>query len=141
MNSPEERRGPDLASSARRPIRFAIVGVSNTLVDFIVFFLLQGLIGPFAQAAGYAAGTANSYYWNRRWTFKTDQPRQKGELGRFLVVNLTVALLTSVLLALLNLFLPVWMSKVLVTVPGMALNYILSKVWVFRPAAAEKPNL
>ncbi|OWR26506.1 hypothetical protein CDO73_25775 [Saccharibacillus sp. O23] len=124
-----------------RPLRFAVVGVSNTLVDFLVFFLLQGLIGPIAQAVGYAAGTANSYYWNRRWTFKTDQPRQKGELTRFLVVNVTVALLTTALLSLLNLFMPVWAAKVLVTVPGMALNYVLSKVWVFRPAATDKPNL
>nr|WP_216674058.1 GtrA family protein [Saccharibacillus endophyticus] len=118
-------------------MRFAIVGVSNTLVDFIVFFLLEGLIGPIAQIAGYAAGTANSYYWNRRWTFKTDQPRQKGELTRFLIVNLTVALLTTALLTLLDLFMPVWAAKALVTVPGMALNYMLSKVWVFRP---ETPN-
>lgn len=123
-----------------RPLRFAVVGVSNTLVDFIVFFLLEGLIGPIAQIAGYAAGTANSYYWNRRWTFKTDQPRQKGELTRFLVVNLTVALLTAALLTLLHLFMPVWAAKVLVTVPGMALNYMLSKVWVFRPAANDTPN-
>ena len=123
-----------------KPLRFAIVGVSNTLVDFIVFFLLEGLIGPIAQIAGYAAGTANSYYWNRRWTFKTDQPRQKGELTRFLIVNLTVALLTTALLTLLNLFMPVWAAKALVTVPGMALNYMLSKVWVFRPAATETPN-
>lgn len=124
-----------------RPLRFAVVGVSNTLVDFLVFFLLQGLIGPIAQAVGYAAGTANSYYWNRRWTFKTDQPRQKGELTRFLVVNVTVALLTTLLLSLLDAFMPVWAAKVLVTVPGMALNYVLSKIWVFRPAAADKPNL
>ncbi|NGZ77848.1 GtrA family protein [Saccharibacillus sp. VR-M41] len=130
-----------MKQDSARPLRFAVVGVSNTVVDFVVFFLLQSLIGPFAQAAGYAAGTANSYYWNRRWTFKTDQPRQKGELLRFLVVNATVALLTSLLLALLDLFMPVWTAKVLVTVPGMAFNYVLSKVWVFRPAAAEKPNL
>lgn len=124
-----------------RPLRFAVVGVSNTLVDFVIFFLLQGLIGPIAQAVGYAAGTANSYYWNRRWTFKTDQPRQKGELTRFLVVNVTVALLTTLLLSLLDAFMPVWAAKVLVTVPGMALNYVLSKIWVFRTAAADKPNL
>ncbi len=132
---------PRPAKVSARPLRFAVVGVSNTLVDFLVFFLLQGLIGSPAQAVGYAAGTANSYYWNRRWTFKTDQPRQKGELTRFLIVNITVALLTTALLSLLNGFMPVWASKILVTVPGMALNYVLSKIWVFRSAAVDKPNL
>ncbi|OWA33107.1 hypothetical protein B9G55_23415 [Saccharibacillus sp. O16] len=132
---------PRSVKASARPLRFAVVGVSNTFVDFLVFFLLQGLIGPIAQAVGYAAGTANSYYWNRRWTFKTDQPRQKGELMRFLIVNLTVALLTTALLSLLNLLMPVWAAKVLVTVPGMVLNYLLSKLWVFRPAAVDKPNL
>lgn len=119
-----------------RPLRFAVVGFSNTAVDFIVFFLLQGWIGPFAQAAGYAAGTANSYYWNSRWTFGTKRTRQKGELSRFIIVNLTVAFLTSALLVLLDRFIPVWAAKVLVTVPGLALNYILSRRWVFRQEAA-----
>lgn len=120
------------ANALGRPLRFAIVGVSNTAVDFIVFFLLQGWLGPLAQAAGYAAGTANSYVWNRGWTFRSDSPASRGELLRFLLANGVVALLTSFLLIRLEPFLPLWMSKIAVTVPGLALNYMLSRYWVFR---------
>ncbi|MCQ4088695.1 GtrA family protein [Saccharibacillus sp. JS10] len=126
-----------LTQISSRPLRFAIVGVSNTIVDFIVFFLLQHVLGPFAQIAGYAAGTANSYYWNRRWTFATHKSQSKGEWIRFIVVNVIVALLTTLILIGLNTFLPLWIAKVIVTLPSLALNYVLNKLWVFRPATVE----
>ena len=125
------------AQISSRPLRFAIVGASNTIVDFVVFFLLQPILGPFAQIAGYAAGTVNSYYWNRRWTFATHKNQSKGEWIRFAVVNVTVALLTTLILIGLHTCLPLWIAKVIVTVPSLALNYVLNKLWVFRPPTAE----
>ncbi len=113
--------------------RFAAVGVSNTAIDFIVFMLLQHLTGvAAAQIIGYSAGTANSYYWNRKWTFARGKGWDGAELIRFLLVNLSVALITSFVINLIPATIPVWIAKLCVTVLGLGINFGFSKLWVFR---------
>ncbi|WP_411345172.1 GtrA family protein [Paenibacillus sp. WLX1005] len=118
---------------SNQAVRFAAVGVSNTVIDFIVFMLLQNLTGvAAAQILGYSAGTANSYYWNRKWTFARDKGWDVGELIRFLVVNICVAVITSIAISLVPVTIPVWMAKIAVTILGLGINFGFSKLWVFR---------
>lgn len=53
-------------------IKFALVGVVNTLIDFAVYALLTtiGVNYILAQWISYSAGILNSYVMNRKWTFK-----------------------------------------------------------------------
>ncbi len=86
-----------------RFVRFCITGGLNTLVDFIVFFLLTGsLKWPVipSQVISYSAGILNSYCINRRWTFQTRNQFFGREMLWFIGVNLCV-LGVSVLFALL----------------------------------------
>jgi putative flippase GtrA len=55
----------------RQFVRFLVVGVSNTLISFIVYRLLLAVSMPYAVAAplSFAAGALNGYILNRRWTF------------------------------------------------------------------------
>lgn len=118
---------------SNQAVRFAAVGVSNTAIDFIVFMLLQHLIGvTTAQLVGYSAGTANSYYWNRKWTFARDKGIDPAELLRFLIVNICVAVITSLAISLIPSVIPVWAAKIAVTLLGLAINFGFSKLWVFR---------
>lgn len=118
---------------SNQAVRFAAVGVSNTVIDFIVFMLLQNLTGvAAAQILGYSAGTANSYYWNRKWTFARDKGWDVGELIRFLVVNICVAVITSIAISLVPATIPVWIAKIAVTILGLGINFGFSKLWVFR---------
>ncbi|MBB6284055.1 GtrA family protein [Geobacillus subterraneus] len=113
--------------------RFATVGVGNTMVDFVVFFLLTaaGVPAAAAQVVSYGAGVANSYVWNRRWTFQMKQKANIGELLRFLAVNgLSLGMSLVVLLAAERLG-PLWLAKGAGTVVGMAVNFIGSRCWVF----------
>lgn len=83
-------------------IKFALIGVSNTLVDYGVTFALNVAFGLFvlARIIGYICGVANSYFWNSRWTFREERRRDTREILSFLIVNL-VTLGISVLLQLL----------------------------------------
>lgn len=118
---------------ANQAIRFATVGVSNTVIDFIVFMLLQSVTGVVAaQFIGYGAGTLNSYLWNRRWTFARGKGFDFSEMIRFLLVNITVAIITAIAISLVPASIPVWIAKVAVTILGLAINYTVSKLWVFR---------
>jgi len=57
-------------------IKFGIVGVSNTAVDWVVFFMITQLIiadksfEPTAKVISFLAAMLNSYIWNTIWTFK-----------------------------------------------------------------------
>lgn len=118
---------------ANQAIRFATVGVSNTVIDFIVFMLLQSVTGVVAaQFIGYGAGTLNSYLWNRRWTFARGKGFDFSEMIRFLLVNITVAIITAIAISLVPDSIPVWIAKIAVTILGLAINYTVSKLWVFR---------
>jgi putative flippase GtrA len=54
--------------------RFLLVGVSNTLVSIVVYRLLLRLGVPYVAGAAlaFAAGAANGYVLNRRWTFRAE---------------------------------------------------------------------
>lgn len=71
-------------------VKFGIVGVLNTLVDFAVFQTLNLLLGWVyaAQVCGYTCGIINSYLWNSNWTFREQRTRSLREITLFVLVNL-----------------------------------------------------
>ncbi len=53
-------------------LKYAVVGVLNTVVTFIAIYVCKALLGlnPYASnAIGYALGIINSFLWNRSWVF------------------------------------------------------------------------
>lgn len=60
-------------------IKFALVGVVNTLIDFAVYALLTtiGVNYILAQWISYSAGILNSYVMNRKWTFEKKEKRDR----------------------------------------------------------------
>lgn len=77
--------------SARREfIVFSLVGVVNSAIQYAVFLTLFRIVGApmlLASSIGYLCGVANSYYMNRRWTFRMAHKGHGREFGRFCVVN------------------------------------------------------
>lgn len=64
-------------------IKYGIIGVSNTLLTLITFYLLNTVAGcsvNFANASGYVIGVANSFIWNKNWVFKTKRNVKKEAL-------------------------------------------------------------
>jgi putative flippase GtrA len=53
-------------------VKFGIVGISNTLITFIVYTVLLKGFGVWyiaASAIGFIVGATNGFMLNRRWTF------------------------------------------------------------------------
>lgn len=121
-------------------LAFNLVGLLNTAIDFLLFTLLLWL-GTYylvAQIIAYGAGMINSFVLNSRYTFhKRDglvsKPQQINRGLRFALWNFLLLGLTLLLLAA---FTELWgmnevVSKVIVTVITVALNFYGSKKWVF----------
>lgn len=120
-------------------IKFAMVGVVNTLIDAGVYFLL--LLIPFfqsaylaAQAISYTCGVVNSLFMNKSFTFK-----EKGSMGAkrillfFLVNIISLGISMAVLYFCNDVFhLSQLISKAIATVFSMAVNFTLNKLLVFK---------
>ena len=122
-----------------RLLKFAVIGVSNTLVDYLVFFLLNN-ISPTGygvnQAISYTCGMLNSFILNRRWTFSDSRENRKipGQFWRFIVINgisLAVTVVTMTVLVY-TLGLNAYLAKVLVILIAQAINFLGYRLWVFR---------
>ncbi|MEG1547879.1 MAG: GtrA family protein [Clostridia bacterium] len=91
-------RDADVKNSVMQFVKFNLVGVINSAVDFGIYTLLTllGLNYIISQVISYSCGVANSYLWNSSWTFKEQRKRNWREIALFILVNL-VALGTSTL--------------------------------------------
>ncbi|MEO3943909.1 GtrA family protein [Gorillibacterium sp. CAU 1737] len=140
-------------------LKFGLVGVGNTMVDFAVYTILYYVGVPYrvAQCFSYAAGTLNSYILNKKWTFAAKKPAASAdstadaprtdthkanaaEALRFLVVNLFTLGLSILLLGLLKeqLGLHAIVAKLLVTLVTTLVNFVGSKLWVFRRSDLDR---
>ena len=122
MPQPEEPA--DYSAGLKQFSKFLVVGVSNFVISFAVFYLLYnfwklssifyGLLGQagkdlenlilqlgatsldatLANIFGYGAGTINSFIWNKFWTFRA-QHKTSSQFVRFLLLNITCLIFSS----------------------------------------------
>ncbi len=66
-------------------LRYAVVGVMNTLLTLVIIFVCKSLLGVnpwLANAIGYVAGFINSFLWNKLWVFRSNNAMM-GEAVKF----------------------------------------------------------
>jgi putative flippase GtrA len=75
------------SNGATAPIRFGLVGAANTITGLAVIAagLAIGLGDIPANALGYAAGLAQGFILNRRWTFPRNDQAPRGQFLRYLL--------------------------------------------------------
>jgi putative flippase GtrA len=123
----------DLISQA---LRFGIVGVINTLLDIILFYLLVQFLGlsqvqVLAKAFSFFAGTLSSYWLNSQWTFQ-HAPNSR-TLVKFICVSLLLLVVNVAVFQLIfestrnNLF-----GVLAATAATFALGFTVNKLWTFK---------
>ena len=60
-------------------IKFGLVGVSNTVVNYLVyiFFVFIGVHYVIANILGFLISVLNAFYWGNRYVFKEDKTKEK----------------------------------------------------------------
>jgi putative flippase GtrA len=141
--------------------RFALVGCTNFVVSFTVFYLsfhylpadavaalarvlgagdaaLHPPAGAVANVLAYLAGMVNSFVLNRQWTFRAGGNAWAQALRFTAVSFFSLAMGTAATFALVDVLhyppLPVWVP---ITVIVMLVNYFGCKHWAFAPPAVE----
>lgn len=121
-------------------IRFGVVGLSNTVIMYVVYVILVALSVHYliANFIGFMVSVVNAYYWNDRYVFvKEDGQKRiwwKTFIKTFISYSGTGLILNNVLLFIwVDLFhigrmiAPV--LNLFITIPT---NFLLNKFWAFR---------
>jgi putative flippase GtrA len=128
-------------------VRYALVGLSSTLLDFGLLAALTDGAGWKPLAANpvcFALGVTNSFVWNRRWTFPEAGDREPlGQYARFVLVNLIGVSINQGVLAAALFFGPQagldaawckWGGKVVALPVGGLWNFAANARWTFKPS-------
>ena len=117
-------------------IKFGIVGILNTLINWTIFAILNflGMYYIISNIIAYVIATINSYIWNSKWVFKYRGEDKKETTGKFILLNLFGLSLNTVILYL---FVDLMrfnklIALVITTIIVMIINYILSKFIIFK---------
>jgi len=119
-----------------RPATFGAIGVINTVIDFLFFWLLINLMPPLvANVISFGVGATNSFVLNSVVTFhdRKAEPGLSPRRGlRFASVTLACLALSSGTLFLLLHFLPVLYAKAVSIIATFAAGYIFNDRLVFK---------
>jgi len=131
-------------------IKFGVVGVANTAVDWIVFFLITHFIittksfEPTAKAIAFLLAVINSYLWNTIWTFKKEYKQSVGkDVGqkkiifiKFFFVSLIGWVINYFAFKYTRFSLNQGQIIALVAASGAAIlwNFFANKLWTYRKA-------
>lgn len=147
----EKLRRLMVAFDIRKFMKFGIIGVMNTVVDLVVFYLAYRLIcmgagldsaafdnpawvTAVAQAISFVTAALNSFIWNKIWTFEKRNRVTKKEAGRYAVTNVGYYLISLGLIKLVaTVFqVPDTIAKLPATCCMILYNYLMNKFWVFK---------
>jgi putative flippase GtrA len=123
----------------RTPVRFLVIGTSNSVVSFSTFWL--AINSPvsftfkvfFSQLLSYAIATLWGFYWHRRVTFKSKGSAHR-QLTNFVLLQGSLALISAALIetAVGRLKFGPAVSWVTVMTAITILNYVICRRCVFR---------
>ena len=117
-------------------IKFGIVGVSNTFLTAGVIWILMKVFhcsDYISNFIGYIIGLANSFIWNRKWTFES-KTKVSVTVFKFIVTfAISYAVQLGNLYALLHLtHIDPYYCQLLSIVVYTGINFILNKYYTFK---------
>ena len=121
-------------------IKFGIVGVSNTLISLLVYYIVLWINEDWYLAGnigGWVISVANAFFWNERYVFVQQKHDFKSVLIRIGKTYLSYGATFLLSTVLLYLEVDVWqwsaviapVANLLITIP---LNFLLNKFWAFK---------
>jgi putative flippase GtrA len=95
-----------LLDQDNRFLKFAIVGISGTIVDFgffNLFSLLFGLPVVLSSVLSFSIAVFNNFYWNRIWTYPESRQASLGnQLIKFGIVSVLGLIIRTPMFALIE---------------------------------------
>lgn len=124
------------SKSLTQALRFGLVGASNTLIDFALYWVLSRyvLVDQYvaAKMISYFGALFNSYLMNKYWTFGSSE-RSYAEIARFLfIIGASWAVNSLAMRLLIGGGLQDILAFLLATLASAVFNFTLQKFFTFR---------
>ncbi len=127
-------------------MKFGIVGVSNTVISYVLNVMVLKWMEPLAVSWDYIVGNivgfvisvAWSFYWNSRFVFKAKRKGARrtlqGLLKAYMAYGFTGVILNNVLSGIM---IHVWgiskyIAPLLNLIVSVPLNFVINKYWTFK---------
>lgn len=118
-------------------VLYAIVGVANTIVGLGTIFVLMyvGFKPEVANVLGYIVGFLNSYFLNKKFTFKSKNSHKR-DFVRFGVAMGVAYLINLAVLVILHyeFLVDKYVAQIIASVCYTISGYVISKLWAFKPS-------
>ena len=126
-------------------IKFCIVGLSNTLIGYLVYTVCVylGMHYLLANLVGFLVSVVNAFYWSNKYVFVKGNGEYRNLFWSFIKTILAYAstgiVLNSILLWLLidELHLSEYLAPLLILMVTVPTNFIMNKYWSFKTKKAE----
>jgi putative flippase GtrA len=117
--------------------KFGIVGLSNTLISlciYYIFILINKDLYLVGNSIGFVVSVINSYYWNNRFVFKSEDRNHIKALSKtFLSYGITFVIGTVLLIIIVQvLVIPETIAPLFILIITVPLNFVLNKFWAFK---------
>ena len=129
-------------------IKFGIVGLSNTIISYVVYIVLvyAGLHYLIASIVAFIISVLNAFYWNNKYVFKKNVDHTRNVFHAFIKTYISYAF-TGLIVHNLLLFIFIeffFISKFIVPLLGLVitvpLNFILNRYWAFKSTKPKVTN-
>ena len=126
--------------TAKQFAKFVMVGLVNTAIDFFIYFSLtrgtdffeQHLLS--ANIIAFSIAATNSFFWNKKWTFRDQGKNYHVQYSKFLIVSIGGLLLSQGIFVLGVHYLKI--SDIITKLAAVVIitfwNFALNKRWTFR---------
>ena len=124
-----------MKNSSRQFLRFIIIGIKSTIVNYLFYILLYQLTSNIFLSAiiGYCSGLMNSYIFGKSWVFKNSEKDRLNVFVRFLLVYFIGALIMVSITSYLSLkgidYRLAWSFAICLVIFN---NFLGSKYFVFK---------
>lgn len=146
------------SESIYQAVKFATVGILNTLVDYVIFYVALSVLNvdkSLSQVIATACAMCVSYIANKNWTFAKKGKTTKTQIAKFIITNLISMCFTIVFMNFFHDVLAIheWANNILeiVNIPyrlegdigvmfckiaasmlSLVINFLGNKFWVFK---------
>ncbi len=117
-------------------IKFCLVGVSNTAISLIVYYIFVLINADWyiaGNAVGFIVSVLNSYFWNSRFVFKKTDEVGKTMFKTFAAYSTNLIIGTVLLYIFVDiLHISEFIAPLLNLIITIPLNFLLNKLWVMK---------
>jgi putative flippase GtrA len=133
-------------NSYRQFVKFAIVGASCAIVDWAVFYIFKGiffksfpgsneqLLRQIAKGISFVVSASVNYYFNRKWTFRSEDKEVAKQLTKFFIVA-TIGLIFNSLIFYFVTAILLWrdiFGLLIATALVTIWNFFINRIWTFK---------